>query len=82
MTRITGTGNYLVTVTRTDGTKDQHRDTSKDQAIATARTWSLKDNVTSADVHRTDTQPNGRRVVVGLVGHYEDNRHLVPVREN
>ena len=49
-TRIPGTGNYLVTVTRTDGTKEQHRDTSKDQAIATARTWSLIDGVASAEV--------------------------------
>jgi hypothetical protein len=77
MAKITGTGNYLVTVTRMDGTKDQHRDTSRDQAIATARTWSCKDHVASADVHRTETQPNGRRVVVGHVGHYENNRHLV-----
>jgi hypothetical protein len=80
MTRITGTGNYLVTVTRTDGTKDQHRDTSIQEAIASARTWSCKDYVASADVHRTERQPNGRRVVVGHVGHYEGNRHLVAVQ--
>jgi len=79
MARITGTGNYLVTVTRTDGTRDQHRDTSRSEAIASARTWSLKDYVASADVHRTETQPNGRRVVVALVGHYENNRHLQAV---
>jgi hypothetical protein len=80
MTRITGTGNYLVTVNRTDGTKDQHRDTSKDDAIASARTWSVKDYAASADVHRTERQPNGRRVIVGLVGHYENNRHLALVK--
>ncbi len=80
MTRITGTGNYLVTVNRTDGTKDQHRDTSKADAIASARTWSVKDYVASADVHRTERQPNGLRVVTGLVGHYENNRHLVSVQ--
>ena len=80
MARITGTGNYLVTVNRADGTKDQHRDTSRDQAIATARTWSLKDGVVSADVHRTERQANGRRVITGHVGHYEDNRHMQAVR--
>ena len=79
MTRITGTGNYLVTVNRTDGTKDQHRDTSKNEAIASARTWSVKDNVASADVHRTERQPNGRRVATELIGHYENNRHLQAV---
>lgn len=80
MTRITGTGNYLITVNRTDGTKDQHRDTSIQDAIASARTWSCKDHVVSADVHRTERQQNGRRVVVGLVGHYENNRHLQAVK--
>jgi len=81
MPRIRGTGNYLVTVTRTDGTKDQHRDTSKLDAIATARSYSDAEWVASADVHRTERQPDGRRVVTGHVGHYESNRHLQAVRE-
>lgn len=76
MAQIRGTGNYLVTVTRTDGTEDQHRETSKPDAIATARSYSDQDWVASADVHRTERQPNGRRVIVGHVGHYESNRHL------
>jgi hypothetical protein len=80
MARITGTGNYLVTVNRANGVKDQHRETSKDQAIATARTYSHLDWVASADVHRTERQPNGRRVITEHIGHYEQNRHLQAVR--
>lgn len=75
MARIRGTGLYLVTVTFKDGTKDRWRDPIKQQAIATARSYSLLGNVASADVHKTDCGP-GRRSIIDHVGHYEQNRHL------
>lgn len=69
--RIRGTGNYVITVTRTDGSKDRWRDTSKAEAIATARTYSALAGYASADVHKTDGTH---------VGHYEQNRHLQAAR--
>lgn len=78
MARIRGTGLYLITVNFKDGTKDRWRDTAKQEAIATARGYSLWDKVASVDVHKTDAGP-GRRSIVEHVGHYESNRHLQAV---
>lgn len=70
MARIRGTGLYVITTTKTDGTVDRWKDTSKAEAVAAARTWSLKDGYASADVHKTDGTH---------VGHYEQNHHLQAV---
>lgn len=62
----------MVTVTKTDGTTDAWCDTSKDQAIATARTYSALATYASATVTR---KADG-----SLVGRYADNVNTTPRR--
>ena len=65
MRKPRGLGNYVITTTRTDGTTDAWCETSKDQAIATARTYSALEGYAAAEVRR---KTDGT-----LVGRYEGN---------
>lgn len=58
-----GFGLYVVTVYRADGSTDAWRESHPDQAIAAARTWSLKADVAGAEVSKEGV----------LRARYEDN---------
>ena len=59
-------GNYAITAKRTDGTAEKWNETSKNQAIATARTYSLLGSYAYVEVHW--------KMDGSLVGRYEANK--------
>ena len=65
-----GFGLYVVTLYRADGSTDAWRESHPDQAVATARSYSLHADVTAAEVSKEGV----------LRGRYEDNVEVPRLR--